>query len=256
MAWLTHLVCKNGRVNARYGHEQTVLHLACESEDEDDHKFIEVLLRSGADINAQDRKGNTPLHMACQRINESVVETLLRSGADVRVVNDEGRTPLHVVANLPNIYRRDVIVVKALLANFTDKGSDEKSSQHLADHAKGDNLVSLVNKQDHKGNTALHLATAQENLDLVGLLLERDANVGVQNSDGITALNVACSIAVKDSCKVESLLGVWINHGVDVNAQDSFGNTLLHTASINNNQEVVEFLLRSGAKVGVKTIKG
>lgn len=131
LALLTHLVCKNGRVNRRDCHKQTVLHVACESKDEDDHKSIEVLLRSGADINAQDRKGNTPLHMACQRINESVVETLLRSGADVSVVNDEGRTPLHVVANLPNIYRRDVIVVKALLANFTDKGSDEKSSQHF-----------------------------------------------------------------------------------------------------------------------------
>lgn len=72
----------------------------------------------------------------------------------------------------------------------------------------------------------------------------------------MTALNMACSIAVKDSCKVDSLLGVLINHGEDVNAQDFFGNTPLHTASINNNQEVVGFLLRSGAKVGVKNNEG
>lgn len=74
----------------------------------------------------------------------------------------------------------------------------------LTDLAKVDKLVSLVNKQDHKGNTALHLATAQKNLDLVCLLLKRDAKVGVQNSDGMTALNMVCSIAVKDSCKLES----------------------------------------------------
>ena len=42
-----------------------------------------LLLREGADVNARDRFGNTPLHEAVRRENPDVVFVLIHSGANV-----------------------------------------------------------------------------------------------------------------------------------------------------------------------------
>ncbi|KAF2018584.1 hypothetical protein BU24DRAFT_100211 [Aaosphaeria arxii CBS 175.79] len=49
----------------------------------------------GADINAVDKEGRTPLHDAARAGSASVVDLLLDRGAIVAVVDKNGRTPLH-----------------------------------------------------------------------------------------------------------------------------------------------------------------
>ena len=56
---------------------------------------IVVLLHYGADINAKDENGLTPLHYAVRRNDQEVVKVLLNEGANVNVKDNDGLTPLH-----------------------------------------------------------------------------------------------------------------------------------------------------------------
>ena len=64
-----------------------------------------LLAGKGADLNAQDRKGRTPLHQAMYGGDLEKAEILIVLGADARVPNRRGKTPLEVA-------RRDCLFFK------------------------------------------------------------------------------------------------------------------------------------------------
>jgi ankyrin repeat protein len=53
------------------------------------------LIDAGADVDARDDVGSTPLHFAAKGESEDVVRLLVDSGADVNAVNSRGETPLN-----------------------------------------------------------------------------------------------------------------------------------------------------------------
>jgi ankyrin repeat protein len=70
---------------------RTPLHYAAA---EGNASLVEELLRSGADVNAQDDDGWSPLHFGAQAGSTSVVAVLLGAGADVALRDRFGNTPL------------------------------------------------------------------------------------------------------------------------------------------------------------------
>jgi ankyrin repeat protein len=77
-----------------------------------------MLLDKGADIEAKDKDGWTPLLYAAVTMHEAIVRMLLDKGADVEAKNEDGRTPLLYAAE-----RGHEAVVRMLL----DKGADIKA---------------------------------------------------------------------------------------------------------------------------------
>jgi hypothetical protein len=56
---------------------------------------IERLLDKGIPLNVRDEYGNTILTIACQNGNKKVAKLVLRRGADINARNHKGNTPLH-----------------------------------------------------------------------------------------------------------------------------------------------------------------
>jgi ankyrin repeat protein len=61
-------------------------------------KVVELLLKSGADVDVTNAYGQTPLHAACSHGNIDTVQALLGSGALVSVTDMYRNTPLHVAS--------------------------------------------------------------------------------------------------------------------------------------------------------------
>ena len=60
-----------------------------------DHKEItELLIDAGADVNAENEAGGTPLHYAASWGGKDIVELLIAASADVNAKRDDGKTPL------------------------------------------------------------------------------------------------------------------------------------------------------------------
>ncbi|KAL7307098.1 hypothetical protein TKK_0000831 [Trichogramma kaykai] len=215
-------------------------------------RMIELLLSRGANPNAPDANGFTPLHIVCQkkcdddyvrmcnrdelpnvalyRNHHNVIKSMLRRGADPTVANAEGLTPLHFICK-----------------GYGDNLKLAKTLFKLADERYG---PILVDARDDKGETPLHLALREDNRRLVQWLLRRGANRTLANSKGETPLHIICQGNQEVAC-----LGYWIFKWSDVDdrhpreqidARDNSNNTPLHFAASQGHVYLVDFLLEEG----------
>ena len=85
---------------------------------------VSASLDAGADVNAQDQSGYSPLHYAAAfNSNPAVVKTLLKAGADLQAKDHEwGATPLHWGAWAS----KNPSVIAALLENGADPNVQDK----------------------------------------------------------------------------------------------------------------------------------
>ncbi|CAH1419491.1 unnamed protein product [Lactuca virosa] len=75
----------------------SLLHLASQTAD---CTMVELLLQHGANINACDSKGQTPLHHGIMRGRLAIVKLLLTRGGDPLAADMEGKTPRQLVSEL------------------------------------------------------------------------------------------------------------------------------------------------------------
>jgi len=77
----------------------TPLHIAIQEKRAD---VIELLIRSGANVNQPDKHGNVPLWTAVQNWDRTnnILRLLLLAGADPRIANHFGSSPLEVIAGI------------------------------------------------------------------------------------------------------------------------------------------------------------
>ncbi len=112
-----YLIDKEAVVDARNDSDQTPLWQAAWQTWHQDSEVAEILLRNGADPNARDHWGLTPLHIAAKKGHASVVDLLLRKNAGVNSRTIKGITPLHMAADGDGEYPD---IISLLLDNHAD----------------------------------------------------------------------------------------------------------------------------------------
>ena len=87
---------------------QTVLHRAALTPKGETLELMKYLILKGADVNAKDSNGNTPLFIAYAVNNNDAVNLLIASGADVSIKNNFGVTYKQIVGTRKrDIYQED-----------------------------------------------------------------------------------------------------------------------------------------------------
>ena len=97
---------------------------------------------------------------------------------------------------------------------------------------------------------SLERAIRREDVDMVRLLTEAGADVNAVDSFGETVLHEAIR---RENVEVARLL---IEAGADLNAVDSFGETVLHQATLNEDVGMVRLLIEAGADVNAGDYSG
>ena len=237
-------------------------------------KIISLLIELGADVNVSEKiTGTTPLHLAngnhYHDSTTEVVEVLIAKGANVNALNKEGETPLDIRIEhqgmsdyMPSEYittdtseetEGDPLVT--LLRKHGAKTSEEINIIHIA--SKEGNIEAVkqhlttdadINALDHEGNTPLHYAVYNDQTEMIRLLIDKGAEVnrkrkGANHEDGVTPLHTA---TWRSTIETMELL---IDNGADVNMKRTDGAIALHYAVWFGLKEKTEFLLSKGSDV-------
>lgn len=92
------LINKGADPNQLNTHHMTPLTIAIQ---QNNFKMVECLLENGSCVNIQDKKGNTPLHIACtsQQLNDNLIELLIHSNneCDFKIKNINEETALDLL---------------------------------------------------------------------------------------------------------------------------------------------------------------
>ena len=178
------LLGRGAKINKKTGSFQlSPLHIAAIGSSDQTCKedICKILIAQGADINSQDKNGTTPLHWAATVGNTKIVELLISHNANVNALDFSHKTPLFEAARLHHVKIVNFLLSCGAEVNLTD---DEGQTPLLRGFQKsgGDEIIKAlilhgadVNVQGSRQKSPLHLATAQNNLEIVKFLLEHGA---------------------------------------------------------------------------------
>ena len=216
----------------------TTLHFAAAI---DDAAAVRVLIEAGADVDARNDAGFTPLMVAAEKkVDTGIVSGLIKAGADVDVRNDRGATALMAAAGNENA---------AAVRTLIEAGAD-------------------VDARSNSGTTALHHAARKNDTDIVAALIEAGADVDARNDAGYTALDYAA--ARGDAADVRALLQAAANesrndladvlqrYGADSVdwRRKTDGATPLHLAALSRDTAAIRTLIEAGADVNAVNGQG
>ena len=210
---------------------------------------LSILLRHGADMSAEDTKGDTPLHLAAWAGNVEALASLLSHGADVDWLSGrDGYSPLWCA-----ISANHIDAARLLLSKYGARVSLRSGSGLMPLHqaaVTGQSAMcellldrgAQVDARDDDQNTALHYAAASGSKASVRILLQAGAEVTAQQAQGLTALHWAAHKGHVDA------LTLLLDHMAPLNAGAEEGATPLHLAANRGHLAAVRILLERGCK--------
>ena len=188
--------------------------------------LVQFFLLEGYTADEKDKFGKTPLMKAVRNAvvpgSTTIVEVLLQHGSSVNTIDQYGRSPLHFIPSFAGVAGAEIFQL------LLDYGPD-------------------VNLSDDNGETPLHAAAAG-NSEIVERLLQQ----------GSTPLHLAAVFCDSLGSVDEEydMIFLLLKHGANVNLRDSEGSIPLHTAAAFGEIRFVRKLIFAGSDVNLLDVRG
>jgi len=226
--------------------------------------FINALVRfflrqPQIDTNIQNKKGYTPLMLACYKCNEDISRILIKHGVNLNCVTNSNVTALMMACS-----NRSHDIVKLLLDSQVDVNIQSRINGNTAltlvsKYYYDYNIVSLlidkgnadVNIANWKGETPLILAASVNNIENVILFIEKGANMNVkEKTKGLAPLHIVLNnfnyYLAKYLCQ----------HHADINVINNNSETPLILACTLYNKYGSELMIENNTDVSIKNNEG
>ena len=186
-----------------------------------DYHAAKDLVKQGAKVNRKDILYDTPLlHHVIAKNNKDIFDLFFSENYDLNVLDKFDNSALHVAANHGNIY-----FVEKILGKYKN-----------------------INKTNKKGASPLHLSVNSD--DSTPLLTDKIPDFSLNmtdygeedDEDFIDAAEKHQEILVKRIKRIEKIITLLINKGIDPKLKNNDGNTALHLAVMTGQVEFVKLL--------------
>ncbi|SNB51297.1 CPXV019 protein [Cowpox virus] len=241
-----------------------------------DIKLVKWMIAKGVDINYKNEYGSGILHtyLGNMYVDTDVLELLCRSGKNINEQNNHLITPLH------SYLRRDESISASVLKKVIELGADRNlrccmkltpiMTYIIYNAMNIDEEIIKIYMDDNKITNIpeilyLYIQMAQYvDLNVIKHFLNNSVILDYKDSVGRTCLH---SYMLRNYINID-VVKLLLEHGNYLNETDNLGNTVLHTylsrlcivnknltydSSINNNIniEVVKYLIRSGSDISL-----
>lgn len=250
------LLDRGGDINLRNDHNY-LLHAAVKGKS---LYIVDVLLKAKVAIDVEDNEGNTPLYQTIVEKGDLDITTLLLNhGANINHQNKKGDTYLHKAA-INNLAGSAEVLLKAGINTQLRNGERKTALQIAQENEKGEvtNFIIRYNKINNSNNDSLEddfsaseqlvvAAEKNETAQVIRALAAYAHPDHATKKNKWTALHWACWHGNLD------MLKEIIKYNPNVNAIDNNGFTPFHLAIYLKNLQVVEFFMEAKADALIET---
>jgi ankyrin repeat protein len=227
---------KNGR---------NVLHYVVRKQNQGD--VIDYFFKKGVDIDKADTEGNTPFIGAAGVKDVEIISRMLPEVKNINAVNSNGESALTNAVKSSNAE-----VVALLLKSGADVNILDKDGHNLAyllvDAYRGAGGRGGFGGRGGNQNTTAQTSPADDLAAKLNVLKEKGSNLTTPFSDGSTLYHVA--IAKNDLNLLKKISSL----GIDINAKNNEGLTVLHKAAmLAKDDQILRYLISVGAEKDVVT---
>ncbi|MBE9163884.1 ankyrin repeat domain-containing protein [Tychonema sp. LEGE 06208] len=254
LAEVKKLLAKNADVHFKTYLNQTLLHAAAFGGNQ---TIVQLFLQKGLNVKDLDKAGQTVLHAAAAGGGSGAMayaplryDLLIASGADMEAMDRNQRTALNIAAESGNFEAMKALINRG--ANINDDKNLFTVISRFKPGTKKLEMVELILKnqaQIPKG--LLYSAVSRGDIETVKLLIDRGADVNAPDPyDNTTILMriVQPNTGISGLLKPE-LVKLFLSKGADVNARNKNGETALSIAEKSSTSEIIKLLKQHGAKI-------